>query len=454
MEGYRSASKHIAVLAFPFGTHAVPLLNLIRQLSDACPHTMFSFLSTQQSNNSTFPKNLDKIKPFNVWDGLPVGYSFRGNPHEPVDYFLKAVPGNFMKAINAVVFETGKPFDCLITDAFYAFGADIADQLNIPWVALWTASPRALFVHVDSDIIRHHVGINGPKDKPLHFLPHFSSIRVADLPNGLTSGDIDAPMPALLYKMGVSLSRAAAVATNSYEDLDNTVVNMLKLRFSTFLNVGPFNLVSVSSSTVDDSHGTLDWMSKHEAASVVYISFGSVITPPPHELHALCEALEECEFPYLWSLRGSPEKQLPLGFLERTSSKGKIVPWAPQQKILEHPSVGVFVSHVGWNSVLESINGCVPMICRPFFGDQQLNTRTVEVVWGFGLGLEGGTLTKEGAKKALKLILCSQEGKKMREKIRVQKELACKAVKPNGSSNENFKTLVKLVSNTYHQVNA
>ncbi|PPD98521.1 hypothetical protein GOBAR_DD04430 [Gossypium barbadense] len=437
MEGYRSASKHIAVLAFPFGTHAVPLLNLIRQLSDACPHTMFSFLSTQQSNNSTFPKNLDKIKPFNVWDGLPVGYSFR------VDYFLKAVPGNFMKAINAVVFETGKPFDCLITDAFYAFGADIADQLNIPWVALWTASPRALFVHVDSDIIRHHVGINGPKDKPLHFLPHFSSIRVADLPNGLTSGDIDAPMPALLYKMGVSLS----LATNSYEDLDNTVVNMLKLRFSTFLNVGPFNLVSVSSSTVDDSHGTLDWMSKHEAASVVYISFGSVITPPPHELHALCEALEECEFPYLWSLRGSPEKQLPLGFLERTSSKGKIVPWAPQQKILEHPSVGAFVSHVGWNSVLESINGCVPMICRPFFGDQQLNTRTVEVVWGFGLGLEG-------AKKALKLILCSQEGKKMREKIRVQKELACKAVKPNGSSNENFKTLVKLVSNTYHQVNA
>ncbi|MBA0814054.1 hypothetical protein Gohar_019901, partial [Gossypium harknessii] len=305
MEGYRNASKHIAVLAFPFGTHAVPLLNLIRQLSDACPHTMFSFLSTQQSNNSTFPKNLDKIKPFNVWDGLPVGYSFRGNPHEPVDYFLKAVPGNFMKAIDVVVFETGKPIDFLITDAFYAFGADIADELNIPWVALWTASPRALFVHVDSDIIRHYVGINGPKDKPLHFLPDFSSIRVADLPNGLTSGDIDAPMPALLYKMGVSPSRAAAVATNSYEDLDNTVVNMLKLRFSTFLNVGPFNLVSVSSSTVDDSHGTLDWMSKHEAASVVYISFGSVITPPPHELHALCEALEECEFPYLWSLRGS-----------------------------------------------------------------------------------------------------------------------------------------------------
>ncbi|MBA0871851.1 hypothetical protein Goshw_000549, partial [Gossypium schwendimanii] len=283
-----------------------------------------------------------------------------------------------------------------------------------------------------------------PEDKPLDF-PEFSAIRVTDLPYGIASGDIDAPMPALLHKMGVSLSRAAAVVANSYEELDNTVVNMLKLRFSMFLNVGPFNLVSIPSSTVDDSHGCLDWVSKHEAASVVYISFGSLITPPPHELQALCEALEECEFPFLWSLRGNPEKQLPQGFLERTSSKGKIVPWAPQQQILEHPSVGVFVSHGGWNSVVESINGGVPMIFRPFFGDQQLNTRTVEVVWGFALGLEGGTLTKGGAKKALKLILCSQEGKKMREKIRVQKELVCKAVKPNGSSIENFKTLVKLL---------
>ncbi|MBA0750241.1 hypothetical protein Gogos_001659, partial [Gossypium gossypioides] len=160
MESYRNASKHIVMLAFLFGTHAIPLLNFVRQLSDACPHTMFSFLSTQQSNNSTFPKNLDKIKSFNVWDGLPEGYTFRGNPHEPVDYFLKAVPRNFIKAIDVVVFETGKPIDFFIIDAFYAFGADIADELNIPWVALWTASPRALFVHVDSNIIRHHVGIN------------------------------------------------------------------------------------------------------------------------------------------------------------------------------------------------------------------------------------------------------------------------------------------------------
>ncbi|KAL4284660.1 hypothetical protein GQ457_16G005430 [Hibiscus cannabinus] len=445
MESQTQTSKHIAVLAFPFGTHAAPLLNLVLQLSQACPDTLFSFLSTQQSNSSTFPMKLDKVKPFDVWDGLPEGYRFGGNPHEPVGYFLKAVPGNFTEVLDRVVAETGKPIDCLITDAFYAFGADLADELSVPWVAFWTAGPRALFVHADTDFIRRHVGVNGPQDMPLDFLPDFSGLRVADLPGGITSGDFDAPVPALLHKMGQALPRATAIAANSYEDLDNTVVNMLKLRFSMYLNIGPFNLVS--SSTVDDSHGCLDWLSKQEQASVVYISFGSVITPPPHELQALSEALEESECPFLWSFRGDPEKQLPSGFLERTRPKGKIVPWAPQQKILEHSSVGAFVSHGGWNSVLESIVGGVPMIFRPFFGDQTLNTRTVEAVWGFGLGLEGGTLTKEGAVKALKLTMCSEQGKKMRDRIGQQKELAYNAVKPNGSSVENFKTLVKVVSN-------
>ncbi|XWS73203.1 hypothetical protein CRYUN_Cryun02cG0106200 [Craigia yunnanensis] len=282
-----------------------------------------------------------------------------------------------------------------------------------------------------------------PEDKALDFLQEFSAIRAADLPDGISSGDFDAPMPALLHKMGLALSRATAIAANSYEDFDNTVVNMLKSRFNMFLNVGPFNLISVS--PIDDTHGCLDWLNKHEPASVVYISFGSVITPPPHELAASSEALEESDVPYLWSFRGNPEKQLPPGFLERTSSTGKIVPWAPQLKILENPSVGVFVTHGGWNSVLESIIGGVPMIFRPFFGDQRLNTRTVEAVWEFGLGLEGGTITKEGTKKAFKFISSTEEGKKMREKIGVQKD---KAVQPNGSSVENFKTLVKVVSTT------
>ncbi|XP_039047656.1 flavonoid 3-O-glucosyltransferase-like [Hibiscus syriacus] len=103
-----------------------------------------------------------------------------------------------------------------------------------------------------------------------------------------------------------------------------------------YVSIGPINLVSV-----DDSRGCLDWLSEHDWETVVCFSFGTAITPPPHELQALCEARKESELPFLWSFRGNPEKQLPSGFLKRTSSKWKMVPWAPQQKISEHPSVGI-----------------------------------------------------------------------------------------------------------------
>ncbi|KAJ6387830.1 hypothetical protein OIU77_026404 [Salix suchowensis] len=49
---------------------------------------------------------------------------------------------------------------------------------------------------------------------------------------------------------------------------------------------------------------------------------------------------------------------LPVGFEERIeySKRGLLVrKWAPQVEILSHKSVSTFLSHCGWNSVLESL---------------------------------------------------------------------------------------------------
>ncbi|GAB4838924.1 hypothetical protein Ancab_028456 [Ancistrocladus abbreviatus] len=90
------------------------------------------------------------------------------------------------------------------------------------------------------------------------------------------------------------------------------------------------------------------------------------------------------------------------GFLKRTEEKGKVVPWVPQLALLAHPSVGVFVTHGGWSSILESIITGVPMICRPFFADQMFNKRFIETVWQIGTGVEGEIFTKSGTLDALK----------------------------------------------------
>ncbi|GLT30023.1 hypothetical protein SLA2020_048480 [Shorea laevis] len=321
----------------------------------------------------------------------------------------------------------------------------MAEELQVPWVALWTAGPRSLLIHVETDKIRRHLGIEGAPDKTLDFLPEFSAIRASDLPDEVVCRNVHSPFAEMLHKMGLALPRATAVAANSFQELDPLIVNMLKSRFQKFLNVGPFCLTVPP--PFSDTYDCMEWLNKQEPSSVVYISFGSVITPPPHELTALLEALEDVGSPYLWSLRGDQEKLLGREFVERSKEKGKIVPWVPQLKVLQHNSVGVFVTHCGWNSVLESIIAGVPLIVRPFFGEQNLNNRIVEAVWGMGLGVEGGIVTKDGMVKALKLILSTEEGEKLRKKIEVHKELALKAVEPNGSSTENFQTLVKIINN-------
>ncbi|XP_057970734.1 anthocyanidin 3-O-glucosyltransferase UFGT-like [Malania oleifera] len=453
-----SPEPHVAALAFPFGTHAAPLLAVIRRLAAAAPAAHFSFFGTARSNASIFSASESdaqrNVTAHDVPDGIPENYVFSGRPLEHIDLFMAAAPEVFRAGVAAAAAEAGRKVSCVVSDAFFWFAAEIAEEMGVPWVPFWTAGPASLSAHVHTDAFRQRInevgGFVGHEDEPLEIIPGMSRLRYRDLPEGVVFGNLESSFSEMLHKMGLMLPHGAALFMNSFEELDTDMTNYLKSKFKKFLNVGPSNLITPQpppSNKVPDASGCIPWLDKQNPASVAYVSFGTVMTPTPNEITALVEALEESGVTFLWSFRNNSEAHLPNEFLENTKGRGMVLPWAPQKEVLAHDAVGVFVTHCGWNSLLESIAGAVPMICRPFFGDQRLNAQMIHRVWEIGVEEVGGVLTKNGLMKSLTVVLSQEEGRKMRVKIKNLKELAQKAVEPEGSSTQNFKALLETILN-------
>lgn len=56
----------------------------------------------------------------------------------------------------------------------------------------------------------------------------------------------------------------------------------------------------------------------------------------------------------------------------------------PQLAVLAHPSVGEFLTHCGWNSILEAASAGVPVLTWPLVFEQFINERLVTEVAEFG----------------------------------------------------------------------
>ncbi|CAD7078266.1 unnamed protein product [Hermetia illucens] len=78
--------------------------------------------------------------------------------------------------------------------------------------------------------------------------------------------------------------------------------------------------------------------------------------------------------------------------------------WLPQDDILAHPNLKVFVTHAGSGGVTEAQYHGVPMVAIPFFADQFSNANKLQKI-GHGVALDRDTLTKESLRKAVLEVL-------------------------------------------------
>ncbi|KAI8017781.1 Linamarin synthase 2 [Camellia lanceoleosa] len=133
---------------------------------------------------------------------------------------------------------------------------------------------------------------------------------------------------------------------------------------------------------------------------------------------------------------------LPEDFVEETKDRGLLVSWCPQEQVLSHPSIGVFLTHCGWNSTLESICGGVPIICWPFFAEQQTNCRYACTEWGIGMEVNHDVKRNEIV-ALINEMLEGDKGKQMRKKALKLKKEAEEATDVGGLSYNNFDRLIK-----------
>ncbi|CAA6674864.1 unnamed protein product [Spirodela intermedia] len=118
-----------------------------------------------------------------------------------------------------------------------------------------------------------------------------------------------------------------------------------------------------------------------EGRPVLYVSFGTQAELPVALVEEVAAGLENSGADFLWVQRRKESS----GFAEMAGGRGLVASeWVPQTGVLAHAAVKGFLSHCGWNSVLESVCAGVPILALPLMADQPLNAKFVVEELGIG----------------------------------------------------------------------
>ncbi|XP_072381846.1 UDP-glycosyltransferase UGT5-like [Diabrotica undecimpunctata] len=131
---------------------------------------------------------------------------------------------------------------------------------------------------------------------------------------------------------------------------------------------------------------------------IIYFSLGSNVKSSdikPEIKQAIIKSLGKLKHKVLWKYEDE-------GF--KSPKNVEIRKWLPQQDVLAHPNVKLFITHGGLLSLTESVHYGVPVLVLPVFGDQRMNAAKVEGM-GYGVQIPFSQITEERLTDALKKLL-------------------------------------------------
>ncbi|KAK1436145.1 hypothetical protein QVD17_01921 [Tagetes erecta] len=441
---------HIAIFPSPGIGHLIPFTELAHRLllhrrlfiTFIIPTAAGTTLKPQNDILNAMPETISSIflPPVNIND-LPNDVALATRISLTVTRSLPALRQTLNDLTSSQ--SVKKSPSALVVDLFGPPSFEIAKDFNIPPYLFSTVSAMTLVSIFHTPILDQMYAceyIDLPE--PVR-LPGCVPIPGADIAEPLNDKKNEAY--SRVVEIAKLYSLAKGVLVNSFLELEPGPFKAMEEGEwckPEIYSVGPL-IRSGSGNQTGEGFECLKWLDKHPVGSVLFVSFGSGGTLSQKQLNELAFGLEQSGQKFLWVVKSpqgksdasyfysqtriEPCEVLPEGFLERVEDRGLVMSyWVPQVEILSHVSTGGFLTHCGWNSILESVVCGVPMVAWPLYAEQKQNA----VLLTDGLGVacrvkaDGqGVVGRDEINKCVRSLMEGEDGRKMRLKMNEHKGL-------------------------------
>jgi UDP-glucose:(indol-3-yl)acetate beta-D-glucosyltransferase len=460
---------HVLLVAFSAQGHINPLLRLGKSLltkglnvtlatTELVYHRVFKSTTTPTTADNTVPTSYttNGINVLFFSDGFDIT---KGNksPDEYMDIIAEFGPISLTNLIkNDFLNNTSKKLACIINNPFVPWVTNVASEFKIPCACLWIqpCTLYSIYYRFYNKLNQFPTLENPEIDVELPGLPLLKS---QDLPSFVLPSNPLKGLSNVLAEMFQDMKKLKWVLANSFYELEKDVIDSMAEIFP-ITTVGPLVPPSLLGQDQTQDVGIemwksqdscIEWLNKKPPSSVIYISFGSLIFLSEKQMQSIAEALKRSKSYFLWVMKSKEGEAktvtLPEKFLEETKEKGMVVSWCPQTKVLVHPSIACFLTHCGWNSMLEAITAGVPMIAYPQWTDQPTNAKLVSNVFGMGIRLKqdsDGFVESEEVERAIGEIVGGERFEVFKKNAVELKLAAREAVADGGSSDRNIQSFV------------
>ncbi|KAK9056504.1 hypothetical protein SSX86_023866 [Deinandra increscens subsp. villosa] len=463
---------HAICIPYPAQGHINPMMKLAKLLHFRGFHISFvnNHYNHKRLQRSRGPSALDGLPDFRFYsipDGLPPSDA---EATQSIPALCEYVPKHSFEPFCELIATLNgsnelPPVSCVISDGCMSFTLEAAERFGLPEVLFWTPSACGVlaYTHYRDLVQKEYVPLkdmsdvtNGYLETSLNWIPEMNNIRLKDFPSFIRTTNVNDIMLNYLMTESENIPRGLAIILNTFDALEQHSVTPLLTMNPKIFTIGPLHMMQqyadhderlkdIGSNLWKEDVSCIDWLDSKDPGTVVYVNFGSITVMTKDQLIEFGWGLANSKKDFLWITRpdivGGDEAMMPTEFVEETKGRGMVTSWCPQEEVMKHPSIGVFLTHNGWNSTIESISNGVPMICWPFFAEQQTNCRYCCVEWEIGMEIDT-YVKREEVEAQVREMMDGRKGKIMKIKALELKKKAEEAVAIDGSSYINMEKLV------------